>query len=144
MYVPYEKYATITVPTKAVTTVAVIFPANLTDKRYTYKVPTSLCYSLKAGDHVVVDSPSSGPTVVEVVEVNPTSGRGTKFVMSKVDLTEYNNNKQREERAKLIQADIEREKKKAKEKKEALELAPFNPKLTALLKELDDLESQGF
>ena len=144
MYVPYEKYATITVPTKAVTTVAVIFQASFTDKRYTYKVPTSLRYSLKAGDHVVVDTPSSGPTVVEVVEVNPTSGRGTKFVMSKVDLHEYNENKKKEARAKAIESELVEEMAKAKKKKEALELAPFNPRISALLKELDELEGEGF
>ena len=62
---------------------------NSSSKHYTYKAPNTI--QLAVGDKVVVDSPSEGLVVVVITEMLtnvPTQGR-YKFIVSKVDLTEY-------------------------------------------------------
>lgn len=76
------------------TTVVVKFLDHSTNGRtYTYKVPTG--WNVKAGDDLVVDAPSTGMTVVKVLEVHavPQLDAGAdffyKWAVQKVDRTGY-------------------------------------------------------
>ena len=72
-------------------TCAVVFPGS--NRKYTYKVPDSMAVS--PNDYCVVDSPSSGLVVVQVIEVHEESGIDAeaafkyKWLVSKVDLEGY-------------------------------------------------------
>lgn len=73
-------------------TCSVVFPGS--NRKYTYKVPEGM--ELTVDDRCVVDSPSSGLTVVQVTEVHDESGIDVeaafkyKWLVSKVDLEGYN------------------------------------------------------
>ena len=73
-------------------------------------------YSYKAsfpsvkGDYIIVDAPSSGYTVVKVVEdskvFNPLESKALKWVVCKVDATEYVARKSKEKRIEEIKAQV--------------------------------------
>lgn len=66
---------------------------GFSSRDYTYKAPASM--GIAVGDEVIVDSPSSGMVVVEVMEVDEfgtidyTAQHSYKWVVQKVDTTAY-------------------------------------------------------
>lgn len=81
-------------------------------KTYTYKVKRD--FDLQAGDWVVVESPSTGLTVVKVVEVHSEpaidldSGITYKWIVDKVDLQRYQSIREQEEKFFKTMQEIER------------------------------------
>lgn len=79
-------------------TVEVQFASN--GRSYTYKAHAEM--ALKEGDHVVVETPSTGLTLVQVVKVHDTvkinagSDVTYKWILGKVDLAVYSGLIQRE------------------------------------------------
>lgn len=83
------------------TTAAVVFDDGNNLKSYTYKVP--LAWNVKAGDHLVVDSPSTGLTVVRVIGVDKLpmidadASFTYKWAVQKVDRSEHDERLTREQ-----------------------------------------------
>lgn len=83
-------------------------------KRYTYKA--RLCDNIKAGDHVIVDTPHNGLTIVVVESIDPTPNINLsapfpyKWIVQKVDRTVYDELVRREEAFRLALVEVERQK----------------------------------
>lgn len=82
------------------------------EKEYTYKALES--DNLQVGDLVLVDSPSSGMRVVQVVRVDPKpridlkASFPYKWIVQKVDMTRYNNILEQEEKFQDALLEVER------------------------------------
>lgn len=81
-------------------------------RTYTYKSPLACCVA--AGDHVVVDTPSSGLRVVYVVavhaqpEIDLDANHDYKWIVQRVDLSVYNDLNKREAEFKATMLEVER------------------------------------
>ena len=110
-------------------TCAVVFPGS--NRKYTYKVPSGM--ELAVDDRCVVDSPSNGLVVVQVIEVHDESGIDVeaafkyKWLVSKVDLVGYGTLLARE---KAMEEDLKKLRRKTQVKKQ----------IKSLLGELGDEE----
>ena len=103
------------------TTIEVVFNDSMQDrlgsgrtntKAYTYKA--RLDDDIEVGDHVVVDSPSKGLTVVEVTAVHKTAKIDLdapftyKWIVQKVDRTRYDETKAKEDEFLETMMEVER------------------------------------
>ena len=107
-------------------------------RKYSYK--TSL--DLEVGDIVLVDSPSNGIVAVTVRSVNDTlspNKEATKWIIQKVDFSEWEENVKREERKQEIKAKIEAKKEELEELAIYEMLAKSSPEIAGLLEELKGL-----
>lgn len=103
-------------------------------KTYDYNVDFEVC----KGEFVVVDSPSNGYVVVEVKVVKSISAAATKWVVCKVDDSQYRERLAKAKRATEIKGILD---KKLKEMEEILkyELLAKDSSVAALIKELKSL-----
>jgi SepF-like predicted cell division protein (DUF552 family) len=104
--------------------IAVKVKFKSTSQYYTYKALTSM--GIEVGDTVVVDSPSSGMTLVEVKEVedfktlDPSLYNGYKWIVGKLNVADYTSVREREEK---FRAQLEELRTKAKHKAMLTKLA---------------------
>ena len=117
-------------------TVKVKFLSDYKDRRYFYTAPDG---DWKAGDLAVVDSPSSGFTLTEVVEVDAQTYEGNKPVVGMVSLDSYNQSKANFARRKEILAQLERAA-AAKAETERFTHLRNDPAMAGLLEELENLK----
>jgi len=66
--------------------------------------------NIKEGDFLVVDTPSSGYTIVKVVDVSEykETTKANKYVVDKIDVEAYQNRLQREKDLKLLKAKLDK------------------------------------
>ena len=95
------------------------------------------------GDAVVVDTPSSGLTVVRVVSLVPDTAEDVhkvnKWIVDKVDVAAHNARREREARRKVLEAQLEKALEEALRKDRFARLAELNPDLAPLVEELKGL-----
>lgn len=106
------------------------------DKRYPY-----LCDipGVKTGDKVVVDTPSSGLTLVTVKEIVLGDAKASKWIVDRVDLTAHGERRARAKRKAEIEAKLEAALKEELRKDRYARLASKSPELLALVEELNNL-----
>lgn len=122
--------------TETIKIVAVTFASS----RQQYHYQTNL--DLAVGDMVVVGAPTTGYTVVKVASVDETvTGieTATKWVVCKVDDTEYTARIERAEKRALILAKLKKEQARVLSENQFAELAKVSPAAAELVKELQDL-----
>ena len=118
-------------------TVKVMFDHAYDTRTYSYKCHDD---SVEKGDQVVVDTPNGDSEVVEVVDViDGVSKTATKWIVCKVDRTEYAKRLAKEQRKREIKEILDDEKKKMDELLVYKMLAENNPAMEALLNELKEL-----
>lgn len=97
---------------------------------------------LKAGDHVVVDSPNSGYTVVLVTSVEETAdaiNKATKWIVSKVDVEGYQQRLERQKERETLMAKLKKMQAEMLERDQFATLAATNPEAAELVKRLKSL-----
>lgn len=106
------------------------------DYHYGYDLPEDVA----AGDKVIVDSPSSGLTIVDVVAVSDGEKAAvTKFVVDRVDLTHYEAAKAKAARRAELKAQLDKASKKINEIAAYQLLVHLNPDLKDLVDEFAEL-----
>ena len=116
------------------TTVQVRFAtsSNLYDYIYDLSAP------VKVGDNLVVDSPYSGLAIVKVVSIKETGG--TKYVVAKIDLTEYEERQAKLAKVKKLRTELDKKMKSLESTLKYQMLANLDPEARVLIDELRKLE----
>lgn len=112
---------------------------NKGGKTYHYNVIDH--YSYQPGDHVVVDSPYDGLTVVEVVNVNVDRdlNKANKAVVCKVHRGRYDEYLEDQEKRKEIIAELTKIEKEVEERQKWEFLANYSPQAKRLIDRLKKL-----
>ena len=134
---PEEVLAEPTVTGEGVTSVKVKFGNTMSSYAYLCDIP-----GIAVGDHVVVDSPSNGLTVVKVVQIGDTVEnvtKATKWIVDKVDVSAHKARLARIERKKLLEAQLEKALEEELRKDRYARLAQADAALAALVAEYNQL-----
>jgi len=134
---PEEVLAEPTVTGEGVTRVKVKFGNTMSSYAYLCDIP-----GIAVGDHVVVDSPSNGLTVVKVVQIGDTVEnvtKATKWIVDKVDVSAHKARLARIERKKLLEAQLEKALEEELRKDRYARLAQADAALAALVAEYNQL-----
>lgn len=115
-------------------TVIVQFINSYSSQGYEYFYPDE--WNLNVGDRVVVDSPSSGYVTAKVITFNQ-KGKASKWLVQKVDDTEYKARKAKEEERQKILKELDKIDKKVKEEQKYQYLANISPEAALLLNQLN-------
>lgn len=115
-------------------TVIVQFINSYSSQGYEYFYPDE--WNLNVGDRVVVDSPSSGYVTAKVITFNQ-RGKASKWLVQKVDDTEYKARKAKEEERQKILKELDKIDKKVKEEQKYQYLANISPEAALLLNQLN-------
>lgn len=94
---------------------------------------------VKVGDKVVVDTPSSGLTLVTVKEIAVGDAKASKWIVDRVDLTAHEARRARAKRKAEIEAKLDAALKEELRKDRYAFLASKSPELSALVAELNSL-----
>lgn len=125
--------------------VSVKFPHNnsygrtVNSKTYAYSTDVE---DIEVGDTVVVESPSSGYTCVKVVGIDDSPvavSKSTKWVVCKVDDTNYKDRLEREKQKGVLIAKLQKLQKEVMERNQFEELAKLDPEAAKLVEELKNL-----
>lgn len=125
-----------------------IVTVRFAESKVGYGTPKSYAYycdidGIAVGDAVVVDTPSSGLTVVRVVSIAPLTAedvhKASKWIVDKVDVAAHNARREREARRKVLEAQLEKALEEALRKDRFTRLAELNPDLAPLVEELKGL-----
>jgi hypothetical protein len=101
--------------------------------------------NLYVDDYVIVDSPIDGFCVVRVVAVYPRkTKKASKWIVCKVDATQYNERKVREQRVEEIRKEIAKRKKRAEERITVEWLKTNDPSSKDLFDELESLDADVY
>lgn len=115
--------------------------ANNTGKTYNYFCDDN---TVKPGDKVIVESPSSGYTIVDVLDVRDKilDDYAAKWIVCRVNDEGYKARKAAVERRAVILKALNEKAKKVKEAEQFRYLASIDQDAAALLTELDELEGR--
>jgi hypothetical protein len=107
-----------------------------TDKTYDYYTDLDLAI----GDHVVVDSPSTGFVVVLVKDIIESETiRVSKWVVDKVDIASYNERILREKERQELLAVLDKKAKRVEETQKYQFLAAVDPEAAKMLERIQEL-----
>lgn len=97
---------------------------------------------LKKGDEVIVDTPSGGLTVVKVAAVLADNSvtKATKWVVQKVDRTEYDRREEERRRKIVIETKLKAIEKEVEASYKYKYLAAVSPEAAELIKELESIK----
>lgn len=97
---------------------------------------------LKVGDEVIVDSPSQGLVVVSVsaLFVDHSSTKATKWVVQKVDRSEYDRREEERRRKIVIETKLKAIEKEVEASYKYKYLAAVSPEAAELIKELESIK----
>ena len=115
-------------------TVVIKFPTSSQSYNYLYDLNAPIA----VGDHVIVDSPYNGLCAVKVIEIKESGG--TKYVVAKVDLTEYEEKQRKREEAKKVKAELDKRMKAMESTLKYQLLASIDPTAAELIEQLNRLE----
>lgn len=107
-------------------------------QRYSYHTDLPL----KIGDEVIVDSPSSGLVVVKVVAVsgNYDGTSASKWVVQKVDRSEYDRREEERRRKVVIETKLRAIEKEVEASYKYKYLAAVSPEAAELIRELESIK----
>ena len=118
--------------------VKVKFSIGYSDREYNYKSPEDL--DITKGDYITVVTPHDVmPKTAVVTDSNVRHGSATKWIVGKIDMTEYNARLEKEKRIEELEKALE-EKVKAVQKVKLYEtLSDTDDEFKELLKEFKEL-----
>ena len=117
-------------------TIKARFLRDTSERLYSYTAPEG---DWKPGDLAIVDSPSSGFTIVEIADYLPDDFKGNKPVVGIISIEPYNQHLANLARKAEILAQLERAN-KARAEVERFSHLKSDPALAALVEELENLK----
>lgn len=120
-------------------TISVKFTDGYSDKVYAYLTEDE---SIKNDDAVVVDSPNGGYKVVRVVSVEETVEsvtKASKWIVQRVDDTEYKERIAKEKRKAVLEVKLAKAVEEARKKVDYNELAKLNPEIAKMVEEMNSI-----
>lgn len=120
--------------TNGLTVVGVRFNGTYKTYHYWSDIP------FKEGDKAVVDTPSNGLTIVDVVSVSKeNASRVLKWIVQKIDLTAYQERVKLAERKRVLELEMDQRIEKLQERDRFKLFAKEDPQLAKMLKEYNSL-----